>query len=277
MGQRMQLRGMALGLALALLGMAAEAQTRPGFEIGPELGWYSYGESAVTLAGPMAGAEASYTWKPGAWFLRAEASGDAAYVDYDSSVSGRASGIWDVKGEVRALAGGDVAWGRYMLTPFGGLGYRTLYDMEGGTTTNRVPTPALGYNRLSQYLYLPLGLSVGIPWRRWTVTPTVEGDIFLQGWQTSYIRGLPCTPCAPPGNFDSDITNTQSGGYGFRGRIMFATDMPWGRLSFGPFLRYWRIDQSNSANLTSGGKLVGIGFEPSNHTFESGIAVLFAF
>ena len=264
-------------LALAILGVAAaaptaRAQTRPGFELGPEISYYSYRESGLNITGPMAGLQGSWTvmpsWIPSSLFLRLEANGDVALVDYSAAMSGRTSGISDLKGEARALAGGDVTVGRgLVLTPYAGIGYRALYDMQGGTHTDSAP-PSLGYNRLSQYFYIPLGVTLGIARGGWIIKPNLEADYLIQGWQTSYLRAV---------GFDSNITNLQHNGYGFRGGVMFETETSVGPISFGPFLRYWKIGQSDLASLFAGGRFAGVGFEPSNHTLESGLSFLFSF
>jgi hypothetical protein len=264
-------------LALALLGMiaagpAARAQTRLGFEIGPEVSWYNYRESGLNIVGQMAGLQGSWTvaplWLAPILFLRLELNADGARVDYSSTLSGANNGIWDFKGEARALTGIDVTLPRRMVfTPYAGIGYRALYDMEGGTQTTRVP-PSLGYNRLSQYFYIPVGFTWGFGLGSWTFKPNFEADYLVQGWQTSYLRGV---------GFDSNITNTQHNGYGFRGKLMFETETSLGVVSVGPYFRYWKIGQSQSASLFSGGKYAGSAFEPSNHTLETGLAFLISF
>lgn len=264
-------------LALAILGVAAavpaaRAQTRPGFELGPELSYYTYRESGLNITGPMVGLQGNWTvmpsWVPSFLFLRLETIGDVSRVDYSAAMSGTTSGITDLKGEARALTGSDVTVGRsVVLTPYAGIGYRVLYDMQGGTHTSSMP-PALGYNRLSQYFYIPVGLTVGFASGAWTIKPNLEAEYLVQGWQTSYLRAV---------GFDSNITNLQHNGYGFRGGVMFETQTSIGPISVGPFLRYWKIGQSDFASVFSGGKFVGFGFEPSNHTVETGLAFLFTF
>jgi hypothetical protein len=265
----MRLWVVALALSGAVLvAPAAGAQTRPGFTLGPEASYYSYHESGLAISGPMIGLQGSWTWIPGFLFLRIEAAGDVARVDYSSTASGRTDGITDLKGETRILAGHDLALGGdTFLTPYAGIGYRILYDMQGGTQTDRVP-PFFGYNRLSQYLYVPLGLTLDFPLGLWRVRPTVEADYLIEGWQTSYLQDV---------GFQNSITNTQHDGYGFRGAVMLETGTPWGPLSFGPFLRYWKIGQSDFQALFAGGKSVGQGFEPSNDTLEAGVSLLLSF
>ncbi|MGH7089449.1 MAG: hypothetical protein ACREFQ_11175 [Stellaceae bacterium] len=261
----MRVRAILLGLVCTSIFAPAWAGTVPGFTLGAEAGYYCYRESGLRITGPSAGVTASWTSWPGfavlprPLFLRFEGIGNLAYVDYSSEVSGTASGIFDLKGEARALVGGDIAAGTNLtVTPFAGIGYRMLYDLFGGTTTSR---GTLGYNRLSQYLYIPVGVSIEIPWDGWTVTPTLEADYLAQGWQTSYIRNL---------GSDENITNAQPNGYGFRGSLMLGR----GPLSFGPYARFWKIGQSEKATVTSGGAPVAIAFEPSNNTYEVGLALM---
>jgi hypothetical protein len=142
-----------------------------------------------------------------------------------------------------------------------------LYDLQGGTTTNSVPAQ-FGYNRLSQYFYIPMGFTLGIGVGAWTIKPNVEAEYLVQGWQTSYVRDV---------GFDGNITNIQHNGYGFRGQVMFETETGIGPISVGPFVRYWKVGQSDRATLFAGGAFAGFGFEPSNHTLESGVALLFNF
>ncbi len=179
--------------ALAVLGVAAaavspaQAQTRPGFELGPEISYYNYRESGLNITGPMAGIEGSWTWlSPWPLFLRLEATGDASRIDYSSAMTGNTQGIWNFKAEGRVLVGSDLPWqaGARPHPSLAGSGYRALYDMQGSTHTS---TGALGYNRLSQYLYLPVGLTLGLPFHGWTVKPNIEADYLIQGWQTSCI------------------------------------------------------------------------------------------
>ena len=132
-------------LAFAILGVAlawpaARAQTRPGFELGPELSYYTYRESGVNYIGPMVGLQGSWTWNPSILFLRLEATGDVARVDYSSSLTGNTNNIMNLKGEARALIGSDMTLRPgLVLTPYAGIGYRALYDMQGGTDTNSTP------------------------------------------------------------------------------------------------------------------------------------------
>jgi hypothetical protein len=199
--------------------------------------------------------------------LRGE--GRLAYGQMDYSGSGTLNGINDIVFEARLLAayafainsGGD------QLTPYVGYGYRRLVDYLGGSVTS---TGAAGYDRLSQYHYIPLGIEAtwGVA-PGWSIKPTIEYDYFVTGSQDSYLsqvaRGL------------SDVHNTQNSGYGMRGSVMAQTH--WGAtpVEFGPFFRYWNIDRSETAPVSFNGVTIGGGFEPANHTTEAGLGLKFWF
>ena len=207
----------------------------------------------MNYIGPMVGLQGSWTWIPSILFLRLEATGDVARVDYSSSPTGNTNDLVNLKGEARALTGSDITLRPgLVLTPYAGIGYRALYDFQGGTVTNSTPQK-LGYNRLSQYFYIPVGATLGMAVGGWTIKPNFEAEYLVQGWQTSYVRAV---------GFDSNINNLQHNGYGFRGGVMFETQTGIGPISVGPFLRYWKVGQSDSATLFAGGKFAGFGFEP---------------
>ena len=62
--------------------------------------------------------------------------------------------------ETRAVVGKDyLPRSGISLSPFAGLGYRYLYNDLRGTTS----TGAVGYQRYSQFLYAPVGLTSRFP------------------------------------------------------------------------------------------------------------------
>src|SRR6185437_6695517 len=102
-------RRLLAAVLFCLVSGAAAAQTRSGFEIGPEIYYYSYRESNfVVQTGPFAGADAKYSFKFDSWFLTLNGNGDIGYLDYKSNASGRLNGIWNYKAELRALIGDDL-------------------------------------------------------------------------------------------------------------------------------------------------------------------------
>lgn len=197
------------------------------------------------------------------WQLRGE--GLLAYGKMDYSGSGTANGIDDLELELRVLgayalrldAQGDE------ITPYVGYGYRLLYDYLGGKTTS---TGARGYDRQSQYHYIPMGLEARLGLAPgWSVKPRAEYDYFIRGYQDSYlsqaVAGL------------QDVQNTQTSGYGVRGSITLQTNVGATPIEFGPFVRYWKIDQSDTQPVVFRGVTVAGGFEPANHTTEIGFGL----
>jgi len=132
-----------------------------------------------------------------------------------------------------------------------GLGYRALYDDSGGTTTS---TGARTYDRLSQYLYVPMG---SLQRLQSGASLKTQVNVFLAGRQTSYFTDI--------SSYRNDVQNKQTSGYGL--------DISYSAPSGGweVFGRYWRIAESNTAALyTASGSLYGYMYEPRNNTFEVG-------
>jgi outer membrane protein OmpA-like peptidoglycan-associated protein len=50
-----------------------------------------------------------------------------------------------------------------------------------------------------------------------------------------------------------------------------------GKLSFGPFLRYWSVRVSDLAAINADGQFVGFAFEPISHTWEAGFGATLNF
>lgn len=250
----------------------AAAQTRSGFEIGPELYYYWYREpNFVTQHGPFAGVNASYTFKPGNLFLTL--GGDAAIgvIDYKSA-SGRLNGIGNYKAEPRVLVGADQPLFQTLyVSPYTGLGYRLLYESQSGRTTDR---NFAAYDRLSQYFYVPLGLRFSMRVGDWVLRPSAEYDWFIRGIQESYISGLAAAPGIVA---QGDATNRQNSGYGARAELLVDAPQSWGRLSFGPFIRWWVVGASRPTTVAATGGAVIIATEPHNNTLEAGATVRWHF
>jgi hypothetical protein len=253
-------------VAGALLPVMAGAQTRPGFEIGPELYYHAYREpNLIVQKGAFGGLNGSYTFKGGQAFATLNLIGAVGRVDYHSSGTGRIGGIWNYMGDLRALGGYDIPLSAGVtVSPFAGVGYRVLFDQAGGKVTS---TGAAAYDRLSRYLYVPVGFGLTIDGGAWTYKPSAEYDIFIRGTQTSYLSQV---------GFSGDASNRQRNGYGVRASFLAETASPWGRLSVGPFARYWNIRRSVVTNLTRGGTLFDI-TEPANNTVEAGLMVKLGF
>jgi hypothetical protein len=245
---------------------AAAAQTLPGWEFGIEGYHYTYREpNFVVQSGPSGGFSASYTYKVGAAFLKTEGTADAGYLNYKSNGTGTLNGIWDATGDFRLLAGADVMRNDWFgVSPFIGVGYRVLYDWSGNRTTS---TGAVGYDRLSQYLYIPVGLGFSFVAGDWILRPSAEFDYLIRGEQTSYVSQA---------GANGDLTNRQNNGYGLRAALLAETGTSVGRIGFGPFVRYWKIKDSEPNVFTAGG-VQFVGIEPANNTLEIGATLRWRF
>lgn len=260
-------RPLLAAMLFCLISGRAAAQTRSGFEIGPEVYYYAYREPGfIAQTGPYAGVNASYTHTFGdAWFVTANGIAGIGYLDYSSSGSGNIHGIWNYTGDLRGLLGRDLPLGGVVASPYLGLGYRVLFDQAGGRSST---AGAAGYDRLSQYFYIPFGLTLGIAAGDWLFRPSAEYDLFVHGIQTSYVSEV---------GFDNDPVNRQKNGYGVRASFLAETLTEWGRIAFGPFFRYWNIRSSKTATLSLGGTAAFTVFEPANNTVEAGATLRWRF
>jgi hypothetical protein len=258
------------GVALADSDAAAQRAAPPNtltfsWAPGVEVHHQSYREPSLAVSedgwfgGLTLDARAVYN----AWQLRGEAQ--LAYGRMDYSGSGNINGIDDLQAEFRVLAAYALTFNSRgdQATPYVGYGYRYLGDYVGGKTSS---TGAVGYDRVSQYHYIPIGLETRFGLAPgWSVKPRAEYDYFIHGTQDSYlsqaVRGL------------GDLHNGQTSGYGIRGSITAETYFGATPVEFGPFVRYWHIDQSDTQPVVFRGITVGGGFEPDNHTTEVGFGV----
>lgn len=261
---------------LPLSALPALAQTVPGIRVGLEGGAYLYQEnnpgsaSNATLDsqnGPNVGLLASDTWVFKNVFVTVDARLADALTRYTSPGLKAINSVWTPVGEVRGVAGTDLAaTSSIVVSPYAGLGYRGLYNnLDGG--------------RYEQYLYLPVGVSAGIAYGAMTLRPTVEFDGLLAGFNTTDLANV---------GYSNNIQVQQTSGYGLRASFNVETDTTWGKLSLGPFVRYWNINQSSTSYATGSscfghaapcsGTVARLGFvEPQNMTTETGLSVSLRF
>jgi len=233
------------------------------YEVGTEVSYIRYEEPDIMdETGVMYGIYAKADANVEGLALGAEGTINFGQVDYDSASTGSIDGINDFLAEVRATVGYNLTPDKKVeFTPYIGLGYRYLLDQLGGETST---TGALGYDRESNYLYLPIGIKAETGMDNgWTLGGTVEFDVFLHGWQKSHledaIAGL------------DTLTNDQDEGYGVRGSIKIAKKMDRVNILVEPFVRYWNIKQSNTKAVTFGGTPIGVvGYEPKNNSLQVG-------
>lgn len=232
-----------------------------GWEVGAQVSGYKYEEPGLMKeTGSKLGIAGRYTAVfSGGMFLSVGARLASGRNTYEGS--GTMSGVPDFLWEGRILGGRDFVFSAFALAPYVGLGYRGLYnDMRGITSTG-----AAGYRRLSQYLYLPLGMTHRVAVANASrMASTLEYDLFLRGRQTSYLSDT--------GFGIADLNNTQRGGHGLKASMAYETQ----RWSFGVFADYWKITQSDPAYVFVGNRLL-VGWEPENHTLELGVFTKYHF
>ena len=233
----------------------------------------SAGVSSITYTEPhfmkeeglFYGLNASYTERSPQHMMGAlEGRFAIGQVDYSSNGTGTLDDIQDWTGEARVLGGYDFfALSETRLTPYIGLGYRYLSDQSGGMTST---TGASGYDRESNYVYLPIGLkTITKLGDDWTLGFTIEYDNLLWGKQKSHLEDV--DPTVDP------IENKQNGGYGLRGSMQITRTMTETvDLVFEPYFKYWNIDASDIKSITISGTPTGLaGQEPANHSTEYGM------
>lgn len=256
---------------LALLGLLPAAlcaqvlplKTTTGSELGVEVSSYRYEEvvnGAFFMAneGNKVGIQGAFSQELGdAWFWGADARQAHGNVDYTSASSGSKGSNPDVITEVRITGGRDHLVGTQVLAPYFGLGYRQLYnDLRGYSTIG-----AAGYRRLSEYIYVPLGVTHRLrlsPQSR--LSTSAEYDLLLEGRQQSFLSDVNAT--------SNDPVNMQRQGYGLKLLLNYETPH-W---AVGGFLHYWRIADSDLALRTLSGVPTGLVMEPENTTREIGVA-----
>jgi len=191
--------------------------------------------------------------------------------DYQSNGTGQESGIpyWSM--EFRGIAGLDIPVVTDLrVTPFLGFGYRYLYDDSGGGITT---TGHWGYDRESQYVYLPTGIETEFKWgNNWSLCLTAEYDFFIDGEQTSHLED--------GGTGYDTLKNDQDKGRGMRGSFRVMKESKAIDFFFEPFVRYWDIENSDVTALTINGQVIPVpgspgyvygGREPKNNTTEYGV------
>jgi hypothetical protein len=259
-----------LASAAALVTSAASAQettpsnpllTRRGWEVGGQVAKYYYEEPGLmNLKGNRVGAVGAYTFtSPNRVYSRIDLRSSYGMLKYASQNTGTMDDVPDWSVEARAVIGRDYLTGdNAALSPYIGLGYRYLYnDLRGYSSTG-----AVGYQRYSQYVYIPVGLTARFrSGERWVVAPTVEYDVFLGGRQYSRLTDT--------GNGYSDASNRQHDGRGYRAHLMLES----GRWALGPCLQYWKIKDSNIVPVGLG----TVAMEPANWTREYGVELRYRF
>ena len=255
-----------LVVCFMLVEASSFAEPAQEWELGAEVSYILYDEpNVMEEEGIMYGISSSYAYRSN-YVLKAEGRFAFGQVDYTNS--GTLNDIDDYIWEFRGLVGWDWSWEEgKTLTPYIGIGYRYLLDDLGGLTTS---TGARGYDRESEYFYSPIGVETIFDLNNgWLGGVTIEYDYFWKGQQTSHYSQV---------NLGyNDLENDQNDGYGVRGSIKFIKEGETVDILIEPFIRYWDIDQSENANITYTGVVVGYGYEPENNSTESGVKIAVRF
>lgn len=267
-------------LAGALIPANAQAQTREGFEVSGELIDYSYreqlyGETIVYDDGIFGGAAVTYVETVGGnLFLRGELSVAVGSVDYRSPDPAGDQRLNDVRqsiGQLELQIGVDLPLrGGVMLSPFTGLASRALIDESGGKAT---AGGLAGYDREIGFAYIPAGAGLSIPVSGGasSIILSAQYNFVVNG--TSESKFSDVDPSLPDVKLDLDD------GHGFEASAVYRMPLGGHAVSFGPFVRHWKLDRSDSFIVTNPddpSEAIEI-FEPRSRTNEIGFRVSFAF
>jgi hypothetical protein len=243
-----------------LRNISSSLETKSGFAIGGQLFDYKYEEPTVmNTKGTKMGVFVDLTSRTGNswyWTLGGRyARGDVTYTGSGTKKDNPDS-LW----ELRFIWGRDLKVWKHALSPYAGVGYRTLYnDLRGVSSTG-----AVGYRRDSQYFYVPLGLTYRIPLGPiYRLSFNGEYDYFIEGRQKSYLM-------TDTGLWFDDPVNKQRKGHGTKFNIWFEKSN-W---AYGAFVNHWDIGQSQINYYLGGASYV---YEPANNTKEVGFQFKYQF
>ncbi|HXF90468.1 MAG TPA: hypothetical protein VNJ29_00895 [Candidatus Nitrosotenuis sp.] len=223
---------------------------------GAEVQHYQYREpNLMKLKGWLGGVNLGYTYLfSSQFFTSIEGRALWGSAHYSSNGTGKLKHEPQFIFETRLLLGHNFPLSSQVLfSPYTGFGYRYKSDHSGGRITT---TGHSGYDRISQYIYLPFGVRTTHTINKdWNLAWQGEFDLFLKGRQESKIKG--------------GLTHRQNKGYGLKANIEAIKKIDSKRsVSFGPYIHFWDIKKSN----------VNKGFiEPDNKTIETGFALKFHF
>ena len=180
-----------------------------------------------------------------------ESSWEAAY----SYIKRQKGGIFKVSPkQAAALIIETVVREKDQFALYIGLGGRYLYNASGYRLSS---TGHAGYDRISRYLYAPIGIRISNINSNRVIVFNLEYDYFIQGIQESKL--------SQAGPSYSDVTHSQDSGYGIKLTAgFFGVQKDKG--GFELYLDLWDIDDSKPAS----------GFyEPRNVTTEFGFRIYF--
>jgi len=244
-----------------------EENTKHFLTLGTEVSYIKYEEPGyMEEKGMMYGIVGSYDYHD-KLMVKLEGKFSYGQVDYDGAYWDGTpltmSGISDYMLELRCLLGYDFVAKAITITPNLGMGYRYLQD-------NSQDKNAGGYQRESNYIYIPIGIgAIANLGKGWSLGTNVEYDIFLWGRQISYFNNIDPSYSA--------VENEQMKGYGVRGSISIAKKGKKASFIIEPFIRYWNIKESREGYIIHQGAPVGYAIEPNNDSTEIGCRLAVTF
>jgi len=244
------------------------------FDIGVEIFHKDYEEPGLmSESGMMYGVALAYTYHRDV-MAKLEfkyAMGQVDYeVDYENVYGYKSYDIDDQEWELRGLIGYDFRTStNFFITPYFGVGYRYLKSDPDHPV---IGTSLKLYERESQYFYSPLGVNFTSLFESgWMFIVSGEVDILWYGSQKSKLSTTDPT-------YD-DLENEQDSGYGLRASLRIQKRFENVSLSIEPFVRYWKIKESDWEQVTRGGiPTPGVyWYEPKNTTTELGCVLAVQF
>ncbi|MFM9890022.1 MAG: hypothetical protein ACKVOE_05160 [Rickettsiales bacterium] len=202
------------------------------------------------------------------WFAGLEGRASYGQSSY-KSISGSIAAIPAFEFDQRIRGGYDFAYSpSFHLKPFIGIAARYYSEGGKGEVSNSSP-PRFGYDRRITQIYLPIGVDLENRFAGYSIQSSFEVDPLLWGYVESRFQNLG----AP------QASNHQTSGYGLRGEVLLGNVDTYGTgWQFGPFVRYWDIDDSKTAECD--GPVAGPGFcvlEPANTRLQAGLTARFLF
>ena len=161
--------------------------------------------------------------------------------------------------DINIWAGLELTPFNFSLTPYIGVGYRTM-DVKMRVTYFTWYTYSEFQKPIShgEYFYIPLGIKVSYRMGNWEFGVGGEYNSFLFGNSIVYSDTY------------GEIRMHQKNGYGFRYSFMIKKEFNFGNLLLVPLYKHWNIDKSDIFKTGEGDLYI-----PKNRTHEFGISIMY--
>jgi len=159
-----------------------------------------------------------------------------------------------------------------------GFAFRYLYDNQqeaklSGFVLERNTFPQVNklnskaYNRISRYLYIPIGFNLTkIISDKWSSSFGFEFDYFIKGWQSSFLSEADTNMI--------NIRNNQTKGFGLHTSLSLTRLInETMHISIVPFINLWKIEKSDQVKFFKDPLDKRTGNEPKNTTFNIGLSL----